>query len=47
MDYIKIIEEEGRFKIETNPYSNDINISVYGNLKNPQIRGIGPANQQE
>jgi len=42
MDYIKIIEEEGRFKIETNPYSNDINISIYGNLKNPQIRGIEP-----
>ena len=45
MDYIKIIEEEGRFKIETNPYSNDINISVYGNLKNPQIQGIGPADR--
>ena len=26
MDYIKIIEQEGRVKIETNTYNNDINI---------------------
>ena len=45
MDYIKIIEQEGRVKIETNTYNNDINISIYGNLKNPQIRGIGPVDK--
>ena len=45
MDYIRIIEKEGRVKIENNAYNNDINISIYGNLKNPQIRGIGPVDR--
>ena len=45
MNYIKWFEKKEHVKIETSPYSNDINISIYGNLNNPQIRGIGPANK--
>ena len=47
MDYIELFEQEEGVKIETNPYSNDINISIYGNLKNPQIRGIGPVDKSK
>ena len=40
-----MVRKKEHVKIETSPYSNDINISIYGNLNNPQIRGIGPANK--
>tara|TARA_Y100001970_G_scaffold122493_2_gene151871 strand:+ start:44047 stop:45789 length:1743 start_codon:yes stop_codon:yes gene_type:complete len=47
MNWIKQIEKEERFKLDSNGYNNDINISVYGNSKSPQIRGIGPATRDD
>ena len=38
-------EKEARFKLDSNGYNNDINISIYGNSKSPQIRGIEPVNR--